>query len=394
VAHSEGEDRGNVRLNVGGRGFISVDGYGRLSLGLIKALLYAGHDIHPFELRELKGKPSWYVQAQGLDFSHATLQIAPPNEFQSLSGRSACYTMHESMTLPPNWANWINEKNQLCLVPSPWLIDLLQDEGVKLSMRVVPGGIDPVECPLLHRHKNGPYTFICLADRGNRKGHNEVYQAFYKAFQGNRDVRLIMKCRPASLPHMDFSYSTDPRLTIWRADVEQVADVFAVADAAINPNHCEGYGMWPREAAACGLPTLTTRAFGTADDIDQWATPLEHFKLVESYMAGCGGLWAYPDVDEIAWRMRDMYEKRDEYKAQALIKRQWLHDNLTYSHSARKLLEALGWWLGGPITDKPTTSVDIPAAVEANRTALAILKQVVQVKSSNGHVTKKELAQP
>jgi glycosyltransferase involved in cell wall biosynthesis len=310
-------------------------------------MLHAGHDIYPFELTELD-KPAWYLQAQGLDFSHATLQLAPPDMFRHLSGRSACYTMHESATLPKDWANYINHMNQLCIVPSPWLIEVLERAGIKLPIRVVPGGIDPAECPVLQRHRNGPYTFICLADRGNRKGHQEVYQAFYKAFShDNRDVRLILKCRPGSLASLDFSYSSDPRLTVWRADVEAVADVFAAADAALNPTHCEGFGMWPREAAACGLPTLVTRWSGTADDCDEWAVPLDKFTLIESYMEGCGGLWAQPDIDELVWRMQDMYQKRDEYKTRALKAAQWLRSNATYAHAAQKLTDVLAWWLGG-----------------------------------------------
>lgn len=337
-----------MNLNIGGHKWLYYDGYGRLSCGIAKAMMYAGHDIHPFELREYEGKPAWYIAAQGLDFSHATMQLAPPCEFQHVPGRSAAYTMHESMNLPDKWADHINQKNELCIVPSPWLIEVLENAGVKVPIKVVPGGIDPVECPILRRHRNGPYTFIALADRGNRKGHHEVYQAFYKAFDhDNRDVRLILKCRPGSLKGLDFSYSNDPRLKVWRADVTNIADVFMAADAAINPNHCEGFGMWPREAAACGLPTVTTRWSGTADDCDEWAIPLDKFTMVESYMEGCGGLWAQPDLDEIVWRMRDLVEHRDEYQARALKAAQWMHANMTYAHSAEKLTDVLAWWLGG-----------------------------------------------
>lgn len=382
-----------MQLNLGGHKFLWYDGYGRLSLGFGKAMIQAGYDIHPFELRELEGKPAWYVYAQGLDFSRATLQMAPPVEFQSLSGRSACYTMHESMTLPEGWAQHINNKNQLCIVPSPWLVEVMEEAGVKVPIRVVPGGIDPEETPIMRRHRNGPYTFICLADRGGRKGHSETYEAFYKAFDyRNRDVRLIMKCRPGSLPNMDFSYSDDPRITVWRADVEHVADVFAVADACVNPAKCEGFGMWPREAAACGLPTLVIRWSGTADDTDEWATPLEKYKLVESHMKSCGGLWAQPDIDELVWRMRDMVARRDEYKSEALVKAQWLRDNATYAHAVKKLSGVLSWWLGGPTSERPSTPVDIPQAIESNKVAVNQLKQIL--KPTNGHVTRKELELP
>ncbi len=212
----------------------------------------------------------------------------------------------------------------------------------------MPGGIDPVECPILLRNSDQPFAFGCLADRGTRKGHDLVYSAFYKAFDHNdRNVRLIMKCRPGSLPRLDFSYSSDPRLTVWRADVPNVADIFSQFDAFMFPSRCEGFGMPPREAAACGVPTVVTRFSGMADNCDDWAIPLEKFEMVESYMEGCGGLWASADEDELIWRMQDIYQHQDEYKARALKAAQWMRQNSTYAIAAQKLMDTLARNMGG-----------------------------------------------
>ena len=93
---------------------------------------------------------------------------------------------------------------------------------------------------------------------------------------------------------------------------------------------------------------MVTRFSGLADDTDQWAIPLEKFHLVESYMDGCGGLWAEPDLDEIIWRMQDLVANREYYQARALKAAQWLRDNATYAHSAQKLMGVIGPWLGHP----------------------------------------------
>ena len=115
--------------------------------------------------------------------------------------------------------------------------------------------------------------------------------------------------------------------------------------------------MSQREAAACGLPSVAVRWSGTADDIDQWGVPLEQFKLVESGMEGCGGKWAEPSLDEIVWRMRDMYQNQDEYKARALKSAQWLRSNATYEHAARKLVQITSDFMGGHVPEQePETS--------------------------------------
>ncbi len=375
-----------MHLNLAGYGWIPVDGYGRLSLGMAQALLRAGHDVYPFEIRTLSN-PAWFLNAQGLHFDHVTVQLCPPHEMRHLPGRSFGYTMHESMTLPRGWSDHINQKCQWLLVPSPWLVDLFADDGVEVPIEVVPGGIDPDECHIVTRSisHHRPYTFMCLGDRSGRKGDQLVWSAFYKAFDyGNKDVRLTIKCRPGSMPNLDFSYGRDERLTLWRADVEHIGDIYAQADAYMFPSHCEGFGMPCREAAACGLPTVVTRFSGMADDCDEWAIPLENFKLVESYMEGCGGKWAQSSLDELVWRMRDMYENQDKYRAFGLQAAQWMRDNATYAHAAHKMVAVLNKYLGGPPPERePEVPIGKPVM---NVAALTLVHQLLRENvSPNGH---------
>jgi hypothetical protein len=267
-------------------------------------------------------------------------------------------------------------------VPSPWLVDLFEDGGVKVPIEVAKSGIDPEECPICLPNRFRPFTFGALADRANRKGYDLVETAFYKAFDHqNKDVRLILKCRPGSMPGLHFSYSTDPRLTVWQDDVERIADIYSQFDAFMFPTRMEGWGQPPREAAACGIPTVVTRVGGTDDETEQWATPLEKFTMVESRMKGCGGKWAEPDLDEIIWRMQDLYQNREVYQAKALVHAQWLRDHRTYTHGAQRLIAVLAHWFGGPIEDQQR----FLAEAEAEK-ALMPEKEPEPVKvKQNGH---------
>lgn len=334
-----------MRLNWANFLYLWQDGYGRLGRGFVRSLLRNGTDVYPFTIGEMD-MPSWYQRAKGLHFDVATVQLMPPHNMRHLPGRSIGFSMHESMRLPMGWADHVNEKCQMLIVPSPWLIEVFEE--VKVPIRVVPGGIEPDECPIVPQNRHRPFTFLCLADRGNRKGHDIVWSAFYKAFDfKNQDVRLLMKCRPGSLRGLDFSYSTDMRMTIWKEDVEHMSDVFAQADACINPNRCEGYGMFPREAAASGLPTVVTNWSGTADDCEQWAIPLNKYQMVESHMENCGGKWAEPDEDEVVEVMRWLYFNQDEAKRRALASAKWMRENQTYDLAANKLLTVVAEFLGG-----------------------------------------------
>jgi glycosyltransferase involved in cell wall biosynthesis len=344
-----------MQLNFGAHRWLWYDGYGRMCLSSAQALLRRGHDVHPFELRELD-RPSWFLQAQGLDFSRVTLQFAPPQEFHHLPGRSVSFTMHESTNLPKGWADHINQKSQLCLVPHEWLVPVLQRAGVKVPIEVVLSGVDPEECPIIMQNHHRPFTFGCLADRGFRKGFDKVWTAFYKVFSfQNKDVRLILKCRPGSLPALDYAYSTDSRLVVWKADVEHVADIFAQMDAFMFPSRCEGWGQPPRESAACGIPTVVTRWSGLDDETDQWAIPLEDYKLVDSGMEGCGGQWAEPSLDELCEQMEWIYKNQDVAKQQALKSAEWLRQNRTFSQMADNIVKTMNAYVNTPPPpDEPT----------------------------------------
>lgn len=354
-----------MRMNLAGYRWIKVDGYGRFCLQTTRALLRNGHEVYPFEISSIKDKPGWFLMAQGLEFDRVTVQLCPPDMMRPLPGRSIAYTMHESLALPPKWSESINQCAQWLIVPHQWLVPVFKDAGVEVPIAVVGSGIDPDECPITTPNRHRPFTFGCLADRGGRKGHWLVHSAFYKAFDfKNKDVRLLVKGRPASLSGMDSSFAKDSRLTFWRADVDQIADIYAQFDAFLFPTNCEGWGQPPREAAACGVPTVVTNWSGTEDETDQWAIPLNKFTFVESGMVGCGGEWAQPDEDELIHWMRWLYENRDTARANALKAAQWLRQNRTYAQAADNLVKTIADWMGGYVP---------PSQTDAEHEALAAL---------------------
>lgn len=345
-----------MRANLAGYKWLWFDGYGRFTLKTGQALLRAGHDIYPFEISDLD-RPGWMLRAQGLDFDRVTIQLMPPSMMRNLPGRSIGFSMHESMNLPFGWADHVNKKCQWLIVPHPWLLEVFEKGGVKVPMEVVKSGIDPDECQIVMPSRNRPFTFGCLADRGGRKGHQSVWSAFYKAFQGVKDVRLILKCRPGSLAKLDFSYSSDTRISVWREDVRDISDIFGQFDAFMFPTKCEGWGQPPREAAACGVPTVVTRWSGTDDETDKWAIPLEEFSMVESEMEDCGGIWTQPNEDELVHWMRWLYENREVAKFNALKGAQWLRDNRTYAQSADHLVAVMSDLMGGPVIQSTRRAV-------------------------------------
>jgi glycosyltransferase involved in cell wall biosynthesis len=319
-----------MELNLFAHSFDRYDGYGRLATHLTRQLDRLGEDVRP-ETYATLDQPEWIQRLRKFDSSRMTLFVSPPNDFRVLPCRTYCWTMTEATEIPQDWVDRLNRVNHV-VVPSPWLVDVFRSCGVKRPISVVPAGIDPEECQIPSR-PNRPYTFMCLGDRGGRKGHELVYAAFYRAFpRDNRDVRLIIKSVAANpLDH----HIRDSRVITWSENVEKISTIYAQADCYVFPTFMEGYGLPPREAAACGLPVLATRCGGTADDLDQWGIPLEEYTWAKA-MPPLLGEWAAPNIEELVEKMRWLYNNQEEGHRIGVAASEWLRQHQTYQDSALK----------------------------------------------------------
>lgn len=327
-----------MRINWFNYLFLPIDGYGRYGLHFVRALSRLGVDVYPATV-ETVDAPGWFQRLQGLDFSKLSISLMPPHHLRSVPGRQWNYSMYEGTGLPDGWARHVMDKAERVIVPAAWLVDVFREHGVTHPIDVVPGGIDPEEFPVVPPPKwDRPYTFLALGDRGSRKGMDTVWQAFYAAFGKRPDVRLIVKSRAGGLTYVDMTNS-DRRVSIWRSDVDSMADVYAQVDCFVFPTKGEGYGLPPREAAAMGVPVICTQWSGV-DDCDQWAIPIKDYKMVESALDG-GGQWALPSVEETAMHMQWCFDHREEARQIGLKGAAWLRANATWQHAACKLFKLL-----------------------------------------------------
>ncbi|MEM4406018.1 MAG: glycosyltransferase family 4 protein [Candidatus Methanomethylicaceae archaeon] len=318
------------------------EGYGLVTRNLFKAFLRQGSRFkpYPFTLEQWEnwGEEEFYVL--GASRANPTLFIGSPFwvEFDRFNGKVLAYTMYETTGLPSDWPPKFNKHLTAVLVPCEQNAKSFAAMGVKVPIFVVPEGVDfnlYSISPVLPPIDKDPYVFMCLGDRGNRKGWHLAWQAFYEAFGKQKDVRLIIKSREFNL-EMFSEFGGDWRVKFWRSDVPlcEMPEVYRMADVFVFPTFGEGYGLPPREATACGVPAIVT-AWGGTEDVVHWGIPLS-YDLVPSTMEG-GGLWARPNVGELAEKMRWCYDHREDARAVALRGAQWLRENASWDVAASKL---------------------------------------------------------
>jgi hypothetical protein len=346
-----------MRLNWLAYNYRGWDGYGIYSARLIQALRRAGVDVTP-HFAGAADAPRWLSYEWGMDWSMPTISCLPPFYLRKLPAGHAPHwllTMTEGSQCPDGWADIINQANiDHVIVPCQWNADAFREGGVECPISVVHGGTDPDEFPLLKRERDAgqPYTFLALADRGSRKGWDEVYRAFYFAFggktTGNMDVRLVIKSRPDGnelindrLVKVD---SFDTRITFDRGDYADMADLYRTVDCFVIPSRGEGWGMPHREASMMGVPVITQRFAGMDDGhTDAWAMVVEGGRMqpIPAATPNIKGEVRVCDHDELArlmWRCYQMPAWAAEKGQQAAA---WLRSNQTWAHSAAALLQEL-----------------------------------------------------
>lgn len=167
-----------------------------------------------------------------------------------------------------------------------------------------------------------------LNSRITRKNPQAVLQAFQRAFGAgfpsehtDSGVGLVIKCFPPShhqplWDELKARAAADPRITIIEANLDRpkLLALYGCCDAFVSLHRSEGLGLGMAEALQLGLDVIATSYGGNSDFL---AGPLAHpiaYRLVrvrdQEYPHHEGLVWADPDVDQAADRMRDIVTAR------------------------------------------------------------------------------------
>lgn len=306
-------------LNLCAPSFDPADSYGRLANELISGLTEKG---------------LWVNQIGGT-VSDALYQLKPVlgglllgypttfGEYGALAnmGPRIAITMFESTVLPDGWVENLNRMDTV-VVPSTWCAAMFRDNGVTVPVHVIPLGVSkPFHC-YEERPATTPFTFLAIADRGQRKAWTEVGIAFDKAFGDDPNYRLVLKAR--ELP-IDI---TNANIEVISGDYDdaEMAALYHRSHVMVFPSCGEGFGLPPRESAATGCLSLVTNWSGLTDDLHQWALPLPYDMTAawsdKKEWAGRMGQWAKVDIDALAHQMKlvaEHYAAYRDFRVQAAV---------------------------------------------------------------------------
>lgn len=319
-------------------GLDSYTGYGRMELGIAKALQNSEVDmlLYP-DLRY----PMLMVNSS-LQLLHA------PHVSNT---RLWAFNMIETNLVDPDWVEAINTRCERLFVPCPPMIDIYQQSGVRIPIDYVPLGVDLFsdrlpEPQLSLNGQENPFVFLTYSYGEKRKGADIAVKAFERAFGNDSRFKLIIKAREGyEMSWLRDLDNSQIELITGRLSEEAWLKLQQSANCFVFSSRGEGWGMPPRELTLAGVPTIATQWLGMWD-VDQWGIPLKYSGMSQcefvDYQANArDGLWSEPDVDDLVTKMRWVTTHYDEAKAKAIAGRTYLLQNFTWQCVGRRIIELL-----------------------------------------------------
>jgi predicted O-linked N-acetylglucosamine transferase (SPINDLY family)/glycosyltransferase involved in cell wall biosynthesis len=329
-----------------------------------------------------------------IDLSQPGICIDYANNFHRF--HSACrigYTVFEYTRLGADWVNGLSQVDAIWTT-SAWGKSVIAAHGLDdRRIEAVPEGFDPqvfhAGLRAQRKDRGRVFRFLTVGKWEVRKGQVDLLRAYAQAFRHEKDVELVLMCDNPFVP--GFSVQSEiAKLGLGKtapikvakplATDAEMAAVYAAADCFVLPTRAEGWGLPIMEAMACGTPVITTRYSAMteyANDANAYLLNPERMVPVFDPLffpqAGVAGEWAQISVDELAARMRHVYEQRDEAAALGLAAAQDMAQHWTWDHAAQKARVLIDRYR------QPTTEVMAPpppdpaAAVRAGDRSPAVL---------------------
>ena len=262
-------------------------GYGRMADSIIEAL---------------KPKVDLRKDADGVVF------CMTPNMVKGwLKGqRAAVLTMWETTKIPSRFTLPIRMFDTV-LVPCDWNAELY--EPFHDNIKVVPLGIDVDFWRPQDVVDNDVFTFVTGGSGWNRKGIEQVIQAFRTAELP--DSRLLIKIHKHMMDK-PASYDFGPGIKVVNKimDPLEEREFYAQADCFVSATRGEGFGMMPLQNAALGNLVIAPSHTGHLmfDHLFDYQLSWDYGKAEMEYYDDIGD-WFVPDQDELVEAMVDAYSK-------------------------------------------------------------------------------------
>jgi glycosyltransferase involved in cell wall biosynthesis len=273
----------------------------------------------------------------------------PPYEFSNSKMYKIGYTAWESTGFKPHWLESMEDVDEIW-TPSTWLSEHFAKETGK-PVFTYSHGVDPEWKPI-RRYRpadHEPFRFLHIGEPQFRKNGQLVVEAFGELFGNNPNYQLVMKTAGINTTRIYNSQGSiigSPE-SVYKnivfvetiLDKDQLIRLHNRSHALLYPTSGEGFGFHPLEAAASGMPTISTTNWC---DYKEFISVGIDAPLVDSpWQELHPGKMFHPTKDQIKEAMIDMVENYEKHSKDAFKNSFSVHDKWNWKVQNKKAAERL-----------------------------------------------------
>ena len=287
------------------------------------------------------------------------------NIHEFFKGTNIQWVVFETTVIPENILKNIFAADQVW-VPSTWGMKILLEHGVaREKITVVPEGVDADQFypPALTKPVGQPLKFLFVGKYEQRKSLDELFDAWAQAFGNNSSVELVIKTnyftheadRLESMKQRVAQLNLSNLTVIWGEYSKlQMTELYRSADVFVFPTKAEGWGLPIIEAAAMGIPIVTTYYSAPCDflepiksscvfvDYDLAPVMCPDYQKYYPSATGNWGLWAMPLVDNLAGCLQVARAQHVKLAEEAVKNSEIIRKNWNWTRSVDRALAAMG----------------------------------------------------
>jgi glycosyltransferase involved in cell wall biosynthesis len=278
-------------------------------------------------------------------------------------GTNIQWVVFESTLVPPTVMRTMLTADQVW-VPSTWGQSVLIKNGLDPARcEVVPEGVDTDQYhPYAPRVDSPILTYLIIGKYELRKSIVETVYAWSQEFGNDPDVELVIKT-----DHFFNKEAKYNELTRWIGELgltnvrvmwggvtaNDMADLYQQSHIFVLPTKGEGWGLPLIEAAAVGLPIITTwhsahteflqhiQSSVIAVEHDMIPVACQDYQLFYPAPDGNWGSWAQPRIDSIQAALRKSRDSYDYLQRRACENSHIIRKTFSWAQSADRALLTL-----------------------------------------------------
>jgi glycosyltransferase involved in cell wall biosynthesis len=272
----------------------------------------------------------------------------------------------ETDKLPKEWIKPCNMMNEIWTA-SEKQADMIKNSGVTVPIYWFPQAADVniskenIQPFTINQPRD--YTFYSVFQWILRKNPKTLFRAYWKAFEGRSDVTLMVKTYGVNYEDGE-KQKIIRDINEWKKEVPmkdypkiylvnklltetEIHKFHMLGDCYVSPSGGEGWGKPMHEAMIFGKPAISGAVGGITDylnDTNYWkvkstTVPASVTSWIPYYTADQN--WQELDEDDLADKMRYVFDHKDEALIKAKIAQSFVIENWSYQNVGKLMLERL-----------------------------------------------------